>query len=116
VLKYFIVEHSFADDLIAISKIDAVPMILKVACHSTGLRFAAVARVTSDRWMACAVRDEITFGLQPGGELPVKTTLCDEVRTRRELVVIDNVAEDELYCEHPTPGMYGFQRLHLRSH
>jgi signal transduction histidine kinase len=103
------VEHSFADDLAAVSNIDAIPMILKVACHSTGLRFAAVARVTSDRWIACAVRDEIAFGLQVGGELPVKTTLCDEVRSRRELVIIDNVAEDKLYCGHPTPGMYGFQ-------
>jgi len=25
--------------------------------------------VTEDRWVACAVRDQIAFGLEPGGEL-----------------------------------------------
>jgi signal transduction histidine kinase len=100
---------SFADDLAAISKIDAIPLILEVACHSTGLRFAAVARVTEDRWIACAVHDEIAFGLQTGGELRVETTICQEVRDSGELVVIDHVAEDGLFCSHPTPKMYGFE-------
>ena len=71
--------------------------------------FAAVARVTEDRWVACAVRDEIAFGLQPGGELEVETTICDEIRDSGRLVVIDNVAEDKAFCGHPTPRMYGFQ-------
>lgn len=101
--------RSFADDLAAIARIDAIPRILKVACDSTGLRFAAVARVTQDRWIACAVRDEIGFGLQAGGELPVETTICDEIRANGEIVVIENVAEDELFCGHPTPKLYGFQ-------
>jgi signal transduction histidine kinase len=100
---------SFTEDLAAIARIDAVPMILKVACHITGLRFAAVARVTEDRWIACAVRDEIEFGLQPGGELKVETTICNEVRHSGQMVVIDNVAEDEGFSGHPTPAMYGFQ-------
>jgi hypothetical protein len=30
------------------------------------MRFAAVARVAQDRWTACAVRDEIDFGLNTG--------------------------------------------------
>jgi hypothetical protein len=42
--------------------------------RTTGLGFAAVARVTDQRWIACAVRDEISFGLQPGGALKVATT------------------------------------------
>lgn len=71
--------------------------------------FAAVARVTEDRWIACSVRDEIQFGLQPGGELKVKTTICNEIRDSRELVVIDHVIEDPAFCRHPTPAMYGFQ-------
>jgi signal transduction histidine kinase len=65
--------------------------------------------VTSDRWIACAVRDEIGFGLQPGGELEVATTICDEIRDSGQPVVIDHVAEDEAFCGHPTPKMYGFQ-------
>jgi hypothetical protein len=34
-----------------------------------------VARVTERRWVCCAVRDEIEFGLVPGGVLEVETTL-----------------------------------------
>jgi signal transduction histidine kinase len=68
-----------------------------------------VARVTDERWIACAVRDEIAFGLRPGGELQVKTTICDEIRDSGRLVVIDHASEDETFCYHPTPRMYGFQ-------
>jgi signal transduction histidine kinase len=102
-------KDAFKEDLRAIAEIDAVPLILEVACRTTGLRFAAVARVTAERWLACAVRDEIAFGLQPGGELRVETTLCDEVRIGDQPVVIDHATEDELFCGHPTPKMYGFQ-------
>jgi signal transduction histidine kinase len=103
------VKDTFADDLAAVARIDAVPTILEVVCRTTGLGFSAVARVTEDRWIACAVRDEIAFGLQPGGELQVETTICDEIRDTHQLVVIDNVSEDEAFCSHPTPEMYGFQ-------
>jgi signal transduction histidine kinase len=96
-------------DVAAIASIDAVRRILEVVCRTTGMGFAAVARVTDDQWVACAVRDEIEFGLEPGGELDVKTTICDEVRASGQLVVIENVAEDETYCKHGTPRMYGFQ-------
>jgi signal transduction histidine kinase len=93
----------------AIAAIDAVPIILEVVCRTTGMGFAAIARVTEDRWIACAVRDEIAFGLKPGGELKVETTICDEIRDHGEPVIIDNVAQDQAYCGHPTPAMYGFQ-------
>jgi K+-sensing histidine kinase KdpD len=96
-------------DVAAIARIDAVPTILEVLCRTTGMRFAAVARVTEDHWVACAVRDEIEFGLKPGGELKVDTTICDQIRASGEPVVIDHVAEDADYCGHPTPAMYGFQ-------
>ena len=97
------------DDIAAIARVDAVPTILDVVCRTTGMGFAAVARVTEDRWIACQVRDEIDFGLKPGGELKVKTTICDEIREIGEPVVIDHVAEDQIYCGHPTPALYGFQ-------
>jgi signal transduction histidine kinase len=86
-----------------------VPTILEVVCRTTGMGFAAVARVTEDRWIACSVRDEIDFGLKPGGELKVETTICNEIRECREAVIIDHVAEDAVYSGHPTPAMYGFQ-------
>jgi signal transduction histidine kinase len=99
----------FAPDLEAIAGMEAVPKILEVICRTTGLGFAAVARVTERRWIACAVRDEIAFGLVPGGELEVATTLCDEIRASGEPILIDQVSADTRYCGHPTPAKYGFQ-------
>ena len=100
---------SLLADVDAIAAVAAVPTILDVVCRSTGMGFVAVARVTPDRWIACSVRDEIAFGLKPGEELDVATTICHEVRQQGEPVVINNVAEDPVYRGHPTPAMYGFQ-------
>src|SRR4051812_12210001 len=102
-------EDALAHDVALIGRIDVVPAILEVACRVTGLGFSAVARVTDDRWVACAVRDEIAFGLGAGGELPVATTICNEIRDCGQLVAIDHVAEDPAYRDHHTPARYGFQ-------
>jgi signal transduction histidine kinase len=99
----------FDADIAAVQRITAVPRILEVVCRSTGMGFAAVARVTDSRWVCCAVRDEIAFGLTPGGELDVETTICHEIRQSGDAVVIDSVAEDTVYCGHHTPAKYGFQ-------
>ena len=96
-------------DIAAVQGIAAVPRILEVVCRSTGMGFAAVARVTEQRWICCAVRDEIAFGLTPGGELKVETTICHEIRQSGEAVVIDSVADDLVFCGHHTPAQYGFQ-------
>jgi signal transduction histidine kinase len=101
--------HDFQADIDAVNRITAVPTILDVVCATTGMGFAAVARVTEDRWIACTVRDTIAFGLEPGGELEIETTICNEIREHREPVIIENVAEDETYCRHHTPATYGFQ-------
>jgi GAF domain-containing protein len=101
--------HEFQADLDAIASIPAVPSILEVICRTTGMRFAAVARVTDDRWICCASKDDVAFGLVPGGELWVETTICDEIRASRTGVAIDHVAEDAIFRDHPTPAMYGFQ-------
>lgn len=88
---------------------DAVHAILEIVCRTTGMGFAAVAHVTDSRWIACQVRDEIAFGLPAGGELPVKTTLCNTVRGTRQSIVIDEVAADPVYRDHHTPAAYGLQ-------
>lgn len=103
------VETGIEADIVAVARIDVVPTILEVVCRATGMGFAAVARVTEQRWVACAVRDGIAFGLEPGGELEVATTLCNEIRTSGQAVAIDQVDADEVYCRHPTPARYGFQ-------
>lgn len=71
--------------------------------------FSAVARVTTDQWITCAVLDKIRFGLIPGSELKLKTTICNEIRQHHEPVVIDHVEKDEHFANHHTPLMYGFQ-------
>ena len=99
----------FQADIDAVGAISVVPTILDVVCRITGMGFAAVARVTSDRWIACSVRDDIQFGLKPGGELKVETTICHEIRQCGEAVIIDHVAENARWRDHATPAMYGFQ-------
>jgi signal transduction histidine kinase len=99
----------FRADIESVRRIDAVPRILDVICKITGMGFAAVARVTEERWVCCAVRDSIQFGLVPGGELKVETTICHEIRQSHQAVIIDHVAEDAAFCGHHTPAMYGFQ-------
>ena len=96
-------------DVAAIGRIPAVPTILDVVCRTTGMGFAAVARVTEDRWIACGVRDDIGFGLTTGGELPVETTICHEIRQSGEPVIINHADEDIGFFDHQTPVLYGFQ-------
>jgi transcriptional regulator with XRE-family HTH domain len=99
-----------ADEAVeAVKNIAIVPRLLEVICKTTGMGFAAVARVTEDKWIACAVRDEINFGLKPGSELVLETTICNEIRQHQKSVVIDCVELDENFARHPTPAMYGFQ-------
>ena len=100
---------NYEQDIAAVSSIKAIPTILDIVCRMTGMRFAAVARVTEDRWIACSVRDDISFGLKPGGELKVETTLCHEIRQSGEPVIIDHVSEDPDYACHHTPRIYGLQ-------
>lgn len=100
---------NFERDIAKISGISAVPTILDVVSRTTGMGFTAVARVTEDRWITCASRDELAFGLKPGDELKIETTICHEIRQNREAVIIDNVSEDADYCSHHTPAQYGFR-------
>ena len=102
-------DASLSRDIERIKQIPIVPTILDVVCQMTGMGFAAIARVTQDRWIACSVRDDIQFGLVSGGELKLKTTICYEIRGSHQPVIIDHVAESEDYCNHHTPNLYGFQ-------
>jgi signal transduction histidine kinase len=104
-----LIANDVVSDVDAIKRIDAVPRILEVICRSTGMGFAAIARVTDDRWVCCAARDEIGFGLKAGDELKLETTICNQIRQSRQTVVIEHVAEDEVFSGHHTPAMYGFQ-------
>lgn len=101
--------QSILDDLLTVQRISAVPAILQVVSETTGLRFAAVARVTGTSWTACAVLDRIEFGLKVGGELDVTTTLCSEIHASHHPIIISDVSADPDYCNHHTPQLYGFE-------
>jgi len=96
-------------DISTIAKIEAVPLILNMVKHVTGMRFAAIARVTERKWVACAVDDSIDFGLIPGGELVLETTICHEIRQHRKPVIFKNASEHPVYSTHHTPKTYGLE-------
>lgn len=102
-------DNAFQSDIDAINKIPVVSGMLEIICRTTNMGFAAIARVTEDHWIACSVHDDINFGLQPGGELKIETTICNEIRKSGKGIIIDNVDEDANYCHHHTPAMYGFK-------
>ena len=98
-----------AADIAAVSRISAVPTMLKVVSEVTGMRLALIARVTRDSWTACAVLDRMNFGLGVGDHLEVATTLCSEVRDTLEPIIIEHASSEPAFCEHPTPKLYGFE-------
>jgi signal transduction histidine kinase len=100
---------SAAADIATINRISAVPAILQVVTEMTGMRFAAVARVTPNSWTACAVLDNLGFGLKPGGELDLVTTLCFESMNSQLPILIDKASQDPQYHDHPTPRIYRFE-------
>src|SRR5687768_3720473 len=102
-------EQELQADVARAGRIDAITAMLNVICGVTKMRFAAVARVTEDRWIACQVRDGLGVGIKPGGELQIETTICNEIRQHGQAVAIDHVAEDPHFCRHPIPAKYGFQ-------
>lgn len=102
-------EENFKQDVANIQNIAIVSKLLSVLCQTTGLGFAAVARVTESRWICCSVEDHLGFGLKPGDELEIKTTICDTIRQNAQPVIIDNVSQNLEYRNHEIPAMYNFQ-------
>lgn len=98
-----------ANEAVALGDDTRLRAILSEVCQLTGMGFAAVARVTEDRWIACQVLDRIEFGLDPGGELKVCETICDEIRDSGEGVVFDDASTDIKWSRHPVPVIYGFK-------
>jgi hypothetical protein len=101
--------QEIATDIQAVGFVEAVPTLLRVLCETTGMGFAAVARVTEKTWTACAVDDSINFGLAVGGQLDVNSTLCSEVRESRTPIIIDHASVDPRYCNHHKTKQYGIE-------
>ncbi|WP_114228410.1 MULTISPECIES: GAF domain-containing protein [Sphingomonas] len=86
-----------------------IEAILLEVCHATRMGFIAVAGVTETRWVAAQVLDRIDFGLNPGDELDVKKTICDNIRECGQAIIIDRVADDPDWRTHPVPMLFGFE-------
>ena len=97
------------DEAVAVGDDDRLRAILEDICAMTGMGFSAVARVTEERWISCQVLDRIEFGMNPGDELKICETICDEIRESGEAVVIDDVSDDIKWSRHPVPVIYGFK-------
>ncbi len=105
----FSILTNIEEDVQSVSRIPIVPTLLEIICRNTNMGFSAIARVTEEKWVACAVRDDISFGLRSGEELKLETTLCNDIRLSHEAIAIDDVKNDSRYVNHPTPRLYGFQ-------
>ncbi|HEX9963908.1 MAG TPA: GAF domain-containing protein [Allosphingosinicella sp.] len=99
----------FAAEVAAQGDNAEIRAILEEVCRVTGMGFAAVARVTEERWIACQVLDRIEFGLDPGDELEIKKTICDDIRKCGHPIVIDHIGADPDWRTHPVPALYGFE-------
>ena len=98
-----------SSELSVISEIETTSSLLRLVTRLTGLRFAAIAKVTDATWTACAVYDEINFGVEAGHELKLETTFCNELRLNHRPIVINEVATDPAYANHFIPELFGFQ-------
>lgn len=81
----------------AIGRMDAVPTLLAVLCETTGMRFAAVARVTEQVWTVCAVQDDLQLGIEAGAPFPLRTNLAFELQSSRAPIVVEHASADPRY-------------------
>lgn len=97
-----------------LSGIPTVPPVLKLLRDQTGMSFVGIARVTRERWVLCSVLDEGGFGLSPGDELDVNTTLCVAQLDKPATIAFDDARRDPTYFNHQAPRLYGF-RSHISA-
>ncbi|SPJ26111.1 GAF domain-containing sensor histidine kinase [Palleronia abyssalis] len=100
-------EHDFQADISILASSDLVGTILETVMLATNMRFAAVARVTADRWVACRTVDEVNFGLAEGDEIGIESTFCQSVRETSNKVLFNDSATDDLYRGHPIAAKFG---------
>ena len=100
-------KHDFQADIQLLAASGLVTTILETVMLATNMRFAAVARVTEDRWVACRTVDEVNFGLAEGDEIEIQSTFCQSVRLTSQKVLFNDVATDDVYGNHPIAEKFG---------
>ncbi|SDO72694.1 GAF sensor signal transduction histidine kinase [Sulfitobacter litoralis] len=104
---YLLGSHDFQYDIDMLAGSETVGTLLETVMLATNMRFAAVARVTADRWVACRTVDEVNFGLSAGDEIGIDQTFCQSVHETSEKVLFNNVATDDVYRNHPIAAQFG---------
>jgi signal transduction histidine kinase len=85
---------SLRADVMEFSARDAVKPLLEVLCEVTGMRFAAVARITGSTWTVVASQDEIDWEPCAGSEHLMSASLFADVAGGRTPIAIERVSED----------------------
>ena len=67
-------------DMIDAQRLAALPSVLKALRGLTQTRFAALVRLTDQKWQACLVDDHASLGIRAGDVFPIEDTLCAQVR------------------------------------
>lgn len=96
-------------DVAAFSRIAAVNMILETLQNLTGLRLSIVVRVDDNSWTACAVVDNLDFGLSPGDQLELSTTYCNTVRGNSAPLIVKHASKNDDFKDHPGFTVYGVE-------
>ena len=89
--------QDIAKAVAAIGRIEAVPTILAVLRDTTGMRFAAIARVTEKGWTACAVQDGLNLGIATGASFALGLNPVFEAQSTREPVIVEHATSDPRY-------------------
>ncbi|WBL25809.1 GAF domain-containing sensor histidine kinase [Zunongwangia sp. HGR-M22] len=100
---------NFKKDIEDVNEIPGIHSLLNVISSTSKMRFVAVARVTENRWITAVSKDDIEFGLRPGDELDVGSTICNEIREHHIPVIINDVDNNFIFKDHHTPKQYGFK-------
>ncbi|MGE6473332.1 GAF domain-containing protein [Serratia proteamaculans] len=104
-----IINNLTTEELSAIAEIEVASNILRLTTRLTNMRFAAISKITDTHWVACAVHDELQFGLRVGDELLIEATLCSKLREGGKAIVIEHASLDPVFSEHPLPKYHGFE-------
>lgn len=99
--------HDFQSDIERLAGSDLVTTILETVMLATNMRFAGVARVTADRWVACRTIDDVKFGIAEGDEIAIDSTFCQTVRDTSEIVIFSDAGTDPEYKDHPIATAFG---------
>ena len=99
--------HKFQADIEMLANSALIGTILETVMLATNMRFAAVARVTTEHWVACRTVDEVNFGLDAGDEIEIGSTFCQSVRDTSQMVIFNDTATDDEYRDHPIASMFG---------